>query len=184
MIDLISRKALPNTVLVGGKAFSVYTDFSIWMRFVNAYEKWDKKGELDISYLFKNELPVFHSIEDYAPVFEFAYPKNQIPRGEPSSERILDYEIDSDYIYAAFYQQYGIDLLEIKELHWHKFKALLNGLCEETRLYEIMGHRSYTGEKIKSQEEIYRRLKEAWSLPEIETEEQKEVEDRFDDFFG
>ena len=182
MIDLIN-KALPNTVSVGGKAFSIYTDFRVWMRFCNEYENWDKAGELDFSYIFKNDIPVFYGIEDFNTIFEFAYPRNLVPHGEVSGSRVLDYVIDSDYIYAAFFQQYDIDLME-SEMHWHKFKALLNGLCEATKLHEIMGYRSYEESHEKNEKEIYQKLKSNWELPQVQTPEEKEIEDRFNEMFG
>lgn len=185
MMDL-TKKALPNTVTVGGRAFPIYTDYRIWMRFSLEFEQFElngMKGVLDISYLFKNELPVFCSIEDYSEILLFAFPPTILPRSESSSgAKVLDYIIDSDYIYSAFMETYGIDLIDIKELHWHKFKALLSGLG--TKLPDIMGYRSYTGEKIKSQDEIYRKLAYAWELPEVETEEERREEEEFNNYFG
>lgn len=57
----------------------------------------------------------------------------------------LYYEYDGDYIYAAFMQNYKIDLMETG-LHWHKFLALLKGLSG-TMLNEIMGYRAYASSK-------------------------------------
>ena len=183
MIDLIN-KALPNTVSVGGKVFSIYTDFRVWMRFCQEYETWDKTGVFDFTYLFKNEIPEFEIEADYNAIFDFAYPKNVIPRGESSDLRTLDYVIDSDYIYAAFIQQYGIDLMDIEEFHWHKFRALLNSLCDTTKLTEIMGYRCYDESSEKNQQEMYRKLRSSWELPQTETAEEKEMEDKFNEMFG
>lgn len=182
MIDLTS-KALPNTVMVGGEAFVVHTDFRVWLRFVIAFESWDKTGELDISYLFKNAIPLFQGREDYNAIMEFAYPVNVVPKGEPSTEKIYDYVIDSDYIYSAFMQQYHIDLMRT-DMHWHIFRALFNGIADGTRFHEIMGYRSYTGERVKSQDDMYRRLRNAWELPVVETEEDRKMEEEFNDYFG
>lgn len=181
MIDL-TRKVLPNTVMVGGRSFFINTDYRIWLRFVIEFEQWDKKGTLDISYLFNGEIPVFQDIHDYDGIFQFAYPVNIVPKGEASTEKIYDYIIDSDYIYSAFMQQYQIDLLTV-DMHWYQFRALFNGLSEGTKFYEIMGYRSYTGEKIKSQNELYRKLKSAWELPVESTEEEMAAEKEFEDYF-
>lgn len=183
MIDL-TKKVLPNTVMVGGRAFRIDTDYRTWLRFLIEYEKFQlngMKGELDISYLFTGDLPVFRGIEDYSSILMFAFPVSILPKSASSSSRVLDYEIDADYIYSAFLETYGIDLIDIKELHWHKFRALLHGLS--AKLTDIMGYRSYTGEKIKDQEEVYRRLKDAWELPELMTEEERKEEEEFNKFF-
>lgn len=186
MIDL-KKKVLPNTVTVGGRAFSIYTDYRIWLRFVVEFEHWQKKGlkgTLDIKYLFKNEIPVFECKADYDGIFDFAFPKNVIPHSDSSrGEQVLFYDVDGDYIYSAFMQQYGIDLIDIKELHWHKFKALLNGIGKPTKLNEIMSYRAYTGEHVKAEDQ-YRKLKEAWMPPYIPTEEEIEAEKEFEDYFG
>lgn len=177
MIDL-TKKSLPDTVSVCGEDFPVYTDFRIWLRFCIEFEKWDKDGTLDISYLFRGVQPTFYCLEDYSSIFAFAFPKNICPHGDSGGEKILDFEVDSDYIYDAFLQQYGIDLLDIEHLHWFKFKALLNGIGKPTRLYEIMGYRSYNG-KDKDMQSI----KSVWELPVEETAEEKVIRDKFDDFF-
>lgn len=54
MIDL-TKKALPNTVTVDGKAYSIYTDFRVWIRFLEEAKKMTPKG-IDVSYLFKNDI--------------------------------------------------------------------------------------------------------------------------------
>lgn len=186
MIDL-TKKSLPNTVTVGNREFSIYTDYRLWLRFSIEFEKWMKagqRGSFDIRYLFKNELPVFRCLEDYGDILRFAFPQTVVPRSERTGgAQVLFYDTDGDYIYAAFLQQYGIDLVDVKELHWHKFKALLSGICEPTKLHEIMGYRSYTGEKVKDMDVQYRRLRDAWMPPYEETEEEKRATEEFDKFF-
>lgn len=122
--------------------------------------------------------------EDYQTIIDFAYPQNVVPRGiQDAEERILDFRIDSDYIYSAFMQDYKIDLCEAK-MHWHKFKALLNGISENTRLCQIMGYRSYTGEQVENHDKIYKKLKNAWELPKKLTEEEKHQNEEFERYFS
>lgn len=182
MIDL-TRRALPDTIEVGGRAFSIHTDFQVWIRFVLDFEAWDRTGELDISYLFVDRKPVFRKMEDYAGIFAFAWPPCELPRAgtDGAAAKLFDYRLDSDYIYAAFMQQYHLDLLSAK-LHWHVFLALFKGL-DGTKLNEIMGYRAYTGGKARSQDEVYRKLRNAWELPVPETMEEKELEEEFDRYF-
>lgn len=186
MIDL-TKKSLPDTVKVNGRDFAIYTDYRIWMRFVIEFEAWQKRGFrgiVDIRYLFKNEMPEFTAIKDYDGIFDFACPESIIPKKIGSDgENVLFYRYDGDYIYSAFVQQYGIDLLDVEELHWHKFKALLGGLVD-TKLTEIMEYRSYTGEKVKNMDAQYRRLKDMWIPPIEMTKEEKEAEERFNNYFG
>lgn len=57
-------------------------------------------------------------------------------------ERCFDFIQDSDLIYSAFLQAYGIDLYkEQGKLHWLQFKALLGGLPSATKLSEVIAIR-------------------------------------------
>lgn len=184
MIDL-TKKALPNTVRVNGVCYSIYTDYRVWLRFVISFEKWRDegfKGSLDIRYLFKNDLPVFRSVEDYKEILEFAFPPSPVPHGKERGNQVLFYDVDGSYIYASFYQQYGIDLLKT-DMHWHAFMALLNA-TKGTKLEEIMGYRAYTGEKKKDFDAEYRALRDAWTPVRKESEEERLAEERFNDYFG
>jgi hypothetical protein len=58
-----------------------------------------------------------------------------------NKEDIINFEIDSDYIYAAMLQVYGIDLVE-DDIHWYKFRSLLRGLPSNNMLSEIISIRT------------------------------------------
>lgn len=58
-----------------------------------------------------------------------------------SKEPAYSFSQDSPYIYAAFKEQYGIDLSTIEYLHWWKFVALFNSLNEDTKMSKIMYYR-------------------------------------------
>lgn len=176
----LTKRALPNTVVVGGRAYSVYTDFRLWMRFEIAVSRLRHGDVIDVSYLFKNEMPTYC---DLAGLFAFSRPESPLPR--PISHRnvvVLDYEIDSDLIYAAFLGQYGIDLCEVEELHWHKFLALLGGLNESTKLREVMGYRCY--EKSNDKKDPYEELRRAWEIEAPMSEEERAELDEFNKIFG
>lgn len=178
MINLVTG-GLPRHICVGGEPFSIHTDFRTWMKFCDQFEKWDKSGSLDISYLFIDRIPMIETEEDVKVILEFAYPPAMIPKSSGGGgDRILDYAIDADYIYSAFVGQYGIDLLAA-DLHWHQFMALLRGLNSSTRLYEIMGYRSYEGK-----DKDYLKQKNRWQLPMILTESDRQIQQEFDDYFG
>lgn len=55
-------------------------------------------------------------------------------RDEENPVPVMDFEKDADAIYTSFYQVYGMDLLEIPFLHWHKFRVLLGGLGSDCAL--------------------------------------------------
>ena len=70
-----------------------------------------------------------------------------------------------DLIYAAFMQQYHIDLLTVN-LHWYEFKSLFDGLTENTQLIKVIGYRTTEIDKMpKEQRKEALRLKEFWKIP-------------------
>lgn len=181
MINL-TKRALPNTVIVKGKAFSIYTDYRIWMRFEIELSNYKEGNEWDLRYLFKNEIP--YEL-DLTGILEFAKPVNELPRsiGRQSHAIPLDYSIDGDLIYSAFMEQYGIDLINIPELHWHKFLALLNGLNDNVKLRQVMGYRCYEKDNRKDVDH-YAELRAMWEIEPPLTEEEQEQMDEFDRIFG
>lgn len=171
MIDL-TKKGMPNVVTISGIPYSIYTDFRLWMRFEIEVSRLKLGQRIDVSYLFMNDMPTTCNLSD---LFVFSRPKSPLPRQMNHSDVIaLDYEIDSDYIYSAFLGQYGIDLVEVEELHWHKFLALLKGLKEDEMISKIMSYRCY--EKTDDKKDIYEELRYAWQIERVSEEEQEERE--------
>lgn len=161
MIDLTS-KGLPNTINVNGRLYSIYTDFRIWMRLAIQLQHLKNGDTIDVAYLFKNEHPPRISIEN--DLLPFLYPKQELPRrtGKESDAILIDYELDADLIWAAILGQYGVDLCEVEELHWWKFRAMISGLNESTKLHEVMSFRCY--EKRRDNSDPYEELRRAWEI--------------------
>jgi hypothetical protein len=53
---------------------------------------------------------------------------------------VFDFEQDGRLIYASFWQEYKINLIDVK-MHWYVFKALFDGLGEETVLRRVIEFR-------------------------------------------
>jgi hypothetical protein len=54
-------------------------------------------------------------------------------------QHIYSYEQDADAIYSSFMMQYHIDLLKERgKMHWCVFRALFDGLCEDTPIQRII----------------------------------------------
>lgn len=70
--------------------------------------------------------------------------------GAPT-KKVFDYKQDSEAIFASFFYAYNLDLIEAKgQLHYFKFKALLENLPEDASLSKIIGYRTM---KIPTQKE-------------------------------
>lgn len=180
MIDLTRPNSLPDTIIDGGREFKVYTDFRVWMQFEISLTKMCKNDFLRVEYLFPGDMPRYCNINS---LLKFSRPKNELPRQMFGARDVIviDYELDSDLIYSAFLGQYGIDLVDVEHLHWHKFLALLSGLNDSTRLREVMGYRCY--EKSTEKEEVWRaKLRRAWEIDRMTAEEREEL-DEFSNLF-
>lgn len=189
MIDL-SKVKLPDCIEATGSFFIIKTDFRVWLNFSRII---NTKGAVvdDVDFIYKDAIPsVENKKEAFEKLLEFFQPKNVLPRpvGEITGERILDYDLDADLIYAAFFEQYKIDLLatdkngHLIEMHWHKFLALLSGL-HDTKLNEIMGYRCYNPNDKTDYEKQMMQLRNMWELPTEESEKIKEDLEKFNSLF-
>ena len=190
MLNLAKVK-LPDCIECGGKFFNIKTDFRTWLNFSEAVN--EKGAVIDaVDFVYEDVIPSAEiKAEAFKQLLNFYMPKNELPRktsGEDSGAKILDYTIDADYIYAAFLEQYGIDLLQtdknghIIEMHWHKFLALLSGL-HGTKLNEIMSWRGWTGETKTEYGKQMAKLRNAWELPSEDREKVQEDLEKFNALF-
>lgn len=180
MIDLFKTE-LPDTIEVEGSSYSIHTNFRYWILFYRLSKL--KKPLIEFLVMFPFEKPT-NLVEAYKKLMEFANPPKELPRpvGENSTtDIVLDFDIDSDYIYAAFIEQYGIDLSNPNlDLHFYKFMALLNSL-HDTKINEIMSYRCYEDTKIDFKKQM-QNMKTAWRIEYI-TEEEQKIMDEFNNLF-
>ena len=97
---------------------------------------------------------------------------NPMPDIPEEDEKVFDFVQDAEYIYASFMHTYGIDLFEQQgKLHWKKFKALLNGLSEDSIFSRIVGIRTAelpSGKGMQKERERLRKLKQKFALEDEE----------------
>lgn len=175
----LKKMLLPSSVKVDGNFFEIHTSHPYWLTFASLLGQKDTKFT-DFDFMFVEKVPEDRKKAFFA-LYDFYLNKSLLPRatGEvEDSEIAFDYEIDAELIYSAFMEQYKIDLFDTP-LHWHKFKALLNGL-HDTKLNRVMEYRLYKKPgKNDTQEHFMQKMKRAWR---IETEEEKEEIERLENF--
>lgn len=158
MIDL-RETMLPNAIEVDGVTYRVKTDFRTWIRFWAEYE-----GGTASYCIFEKDIPPGGDWEASAVLF-LTNP-NVTPRGSESPVRLMDYILDGEYIVASFQAAYGIDLTDPKlKMHWHRFKALMDGLPDDSKMAKIIGYRGYNPSN-KKHETLMREQQQSWRLPE------------------
>ena len=121
---------------------------------------------------------------DLSDLLAFSRPHSELPRkiADDDDTIVIDWELDAELIYSAILGQYGIDLFETPDLHWHKFLAMIKGLNEQTKLREVMQYRLYKRETGKNIDQ-YERLRSAWEIRRLSQEEEQELEE-FNRIFG
>lgn len=197
MIDL-RNKGLPDAIEVDGKPFLINTDFRDWLKFgeiieSRAFRMWvdlnfaeiKEISFYDFLFLFKNEMPMSNFVPK---LIEFYINQNVTPNDSgcgKSDVRPFDYILDGEYIVGSFMQAYQIDLTEVEHMHWHMFKALFLSLPENTKIKEIMSMRVWNErDEKRDYKEQKRKLREAWTLPENNIDENEILEEINNDFYG
>lgn len=181
---------LPSAVKVNGRDFLLHTDYRNWIEFDRILSKKgiDKitYGDLLDTVLHGDTVPYTDEMSELLQgILDFYAAKNPCPKNYGGGgSKVLDYDIDSDYLYSAFLEQYRLDLCEVEELHWHKFLALLRGISDDSMLGKIMSYRGYKNAGNKSYEKQMQELKAIWELPVEYAEEEQQQIDEFNDYFG
>lgn len=167
---------LPDAVVIDGNEYPVITDFREWIRLMALMKADDvelqSKAALVLSWY--KEKPECSLPEAIDALSMFMRCGEKYGEGEHTntskSNPTFSYEHDADVIYADFMQVYGIDLLDIDYLHWWKFKALLDGLPEETEFKRRVHYRSVNLAEIQDDKERKRiaKIKSRIALPAVE----------------
>ena len=86
---------------------------------------------------------------------------------------LFSFALDYPYILSGFWQDYGIDISEVKYLHWWKFRQLFDGLSEKTEIKQRIMYRSIDLSTIKDKDERKRieKIQRSIKLPESELTE-------------
>ncbi|MBQ3038206.1 MAG: hypothetical protein IJD30_03400 [Clostridia bacterium] len=155
---------LPDSVFASGSEYKINTDFRVWIQIseIIANESLSEYDRL-LSVLilaFKSKIP--DNPIDAIKALMIFFSKG----GEKGTSRpVIDFRVDEGLIYAAFMQQYGIDLYKA-DLHWWKFRELLNALGEDCMLTRIIGYRSARPSEIpdKKHRAFVQKMKNRYSL--------------------
>lgn len=156
----------PNTITVDGVEYPVNTDFREWVRFQGillADGTNEGKAVKVCELMSQMGLPQTKEVLDaMLRFYAGASTENQTKSG--GNVQAYDFEKDSEYIFSAFLDSYGIDLTT-ERLHWWRFKALFKSLPEDCQMCKIMMYRTIDLKKVpKEQRKFYREMKARYSL--------------------
>ena len=128
----------------------------------------------DLKNSFKPPIPIEEAIDKMLWFYRAGKEENGAVSAGKGAQ-IYSYSYDDEYIFAAFLEQYGVDLQDIPYLHWWKFKAMFLGLKSDSRIVEIMGYRSIdiTSKMSNEQKQFYRKMKKQFAIPLPQPEREK-----------
>lgn len=177
----ISQEELPTRIIADDLEIPVSADFRSWIKadLIMKDRQIPKEAKLPVicQYIGLDLSRLDVTIPDlWAGIFKF-YMCEQEPRGEAvSTSSATAYRFDCDWwlIYAAFIQQYGINLLTA-DLHWFEFRALLDGLTEQTQFIKVVQTRLRDTSKLKGEEKaLAEKLKRYWKVPDDSAQEERD----------
>lgn len=186
---MIMFNKLPYFVILQKIKYKINVDFRNMISFENIIQDRSVSEYEKIEYALRHFYPVFFYEDNYNKLLkntqlykeacekliwfykcgrEDYHKVSKCSKETVSKRQIFSYEYDDEYIYSAFYQEYGIDL-SYEKVHWWKFKALLKSLKSNVEFVKIQGYRSYDG-KNKNMIE----LRDYWELPKSLDEQERQ----------
>lgn len=151
--DLLTE-ALPESVRIHGKEYPIQCDFRIGIKLDgilrSELEDQEKIKRMLVLY-FKDNIP--QDIPAAIDKIIWFYRCGELLDSEDEEKKKRRYirrrskdpacvlTQDAPYVYAAFMDQYGIDLTSVTFMHWWKFMALFESLGDETKMSKIMYYR-------------------------------------------
>lgn len=170
----------PKSVNIDGAEVEINSDFRTAILFEQMMFDEDFPEHLKIAnalQLFYSVLPTNLNEAVDKLIWFYSCGKDRKESGSKQSEnsRCYDFEYDDGYIYAAFMQQYGIDLESIEYLHWWKFNALFKSLTNDCEIVKIMDYRTMkiSSKMSASERQFYSKMKRLHALPKSQSENEK-----------
>lgn len=170
----------PDTVLLHGVKREIVTDFKDWLRFVDMLKDTELSDQLKLESMLQfyfDDLPLSDRPNAHKPLVDFFSMKDANEETEAAdaprtSKPLYDFCIDARYIMTGFWQDYRIDLTET-DMHWWKFRILLDGLSEKTEFKQRVMYRNTNAGEIKDASERSRILKiqRSIALPQTQPDE-------------
>ena len=171
----IFSEPLPDGYIRLGKKYTMNTDFRTWLKIESVLSDNDIAPDIaamtELKLAFRIVPPIDKKLFDFLDWFcRCGEDKKELSfrsSGNYSSDH------DEGYIYAAFLQQYNIDLA-YSEMHWWKYQALFRGL-RDTKFNDIMSWRSavITVDMPREQREFLENMQQLYAVPETLTDAER-----------
>lgn len=144
-MDNLLLSAVPDHVTIAGISVPINTDFRVGIQFemlMQSTKKPDQQFVVDLVRLYYPKQELIQNLEEAVKqaIWFYSCGKPEEDKPKPSNKEILySVEQDSEFVYAAFLQQYNIDLT-IAKLHWWTYQALFSSLTD-CKLTQVINYR-------------------------------------------
>lgn len=183
----------PEVIDISGQYLNIAADFKSILKILSKSENIESKNDVeDILNIFYNKaIPGDEEVAVEALEYflvcgdekeEVAKESNENNDEVVEEEKFFDMLYDSNYIFAAFLQVYNIDLTTTS-IHWWKFKKMVEGLPNSTKLSEVIEIRSSEMPKDAKSRASISRMKEFYKLPQKDKVDEKKAENTIDALF-
>lgn len=167
----IITRGLPSTIPVGSHQIPVETGFRYWLEVCEVLDDSTLTDAEKAAYTFEL-LGVTPSKDTMDGIMWFMGCGKKRKR---AAKKCFDYAHDAAEIVASFQMQYGIDLTDsATSMHWWRFRALFDGLCDDTPLMRLVRLRTAEPPKGEGRAEFMRAQREA-ALPKTSIQRDKEI---------
>ncbi|MEG2898324.1 MAG: bacteriophage Gp15 family protein [Eubacterium sp.] len=180
---MIFSGSLPKTLTIDAMTYPINGDFRVMASFEIGMQQNpgnEKAVILDaLCQFYPDGVPVNveASVEKMLWFYRCGKEEDKETQGSPrKAKQVYSFEEDEGYIFSAFLDQYGINLINVEFLHWWVFRKLFNGLKEDNEFVKIMGYRAVKIDRkmAPDQRKFYRKMQEQYKLKDYRTEEQRE----------
>lgn len=182
---LIDKIDYPDQVEMNGERYKIRTDFRISILF----ELMMQDDELDDTTKVRKGLELYYPIlpgDLYAAVdtalwfYRCGREETEVQKrmaARRGKSPLYSFEHDAGYIYAAFLSSYGIDLQDIKYMHWWRFRFLFNSLPKDCEFVRIMEYRgvNISDNMSKEYKDFYTKMKRMYALPLSKAEDDRQT---------
>lgn len=176
---------LPTSVIVDGEAFPIRWQFGCMIMFElmmqeNEFDDDNERVAWALNLFYDGPVPE-NTAEAIAQMIGFYAgdrPEHSRAKRGQSARRqkhVYSFDHDDEYIFSAFLQQYGVNLVERQDLHWYQFRAMLHALTDECMFSQIVKYRAMDTSRIKDAKlrQQYNELKALYALPLPKSEQEK-----------
>lgn len=180
----------PESIEIDGCSYKIRTNFGVWIEAESLLTGADAQGVeilARVLALVYEELPP-DPIKALKGVLWFrsgGKPFASADHDRGRNIKAYDLKLDFPYIWAAFIEQYGIDLT-VQTLHWWRFRVLLECLRDDCRFARIVEYRTASIGDIKDQrvKNFYMRMKKQYRLPCTEEQAESKIAAAFEAALG